>query len=348
VAQAGLTAQAVADLVGGRLLGDGTVVVRAVRALASAGPEAVSLAVSPRYKEELRASRAGLVLVPEALAEPPEGRRVRVVVRDPYAALVRVIGELFPPEAPAPGVDPTARLGPGCVLGEGVSVGAFVVLGRNVHLGDRCRLAEGVSLGDGVTVGADTVIGPRAVCYADTSVGSRVVIKAGAVLGGPGFGYLSGAGGHSRIPHVGGCILEDEVEIGSNSCVDRGSVDDTVIGRGSKLDNLVHVGHNVHIGQRCLLMAGVGIAGSTRIGDDVILAGHVGVTDHLVIGNGARIAAKSAVFGDIPAGASFSGHPARPHRQFLRAQAALYRVAPIISDLERLLQDDRPGRRADG
>jgi UDP-3-O-[3-hydroxymyristoyl] glucosamine N-acyltransferase len=348
VLQAGLTAQAVADLVGGRLLGDGTVVVRAVRALASAGPEAVSLAVSPRYADELRASRAGLVLVPEALAERPEGRRARVVVPDPYAALVRVIGELFPPVTPAPGVDPTAQLGQGCVLGEDVSVGPYVVLGRGVHLGDRCQIAEGVSLGDAVTVGADSVIGPRAVCYADTTVGSRVVIKAGAVLGGPGFGYLAGPAGHSRIPHVGGCILEDEVEIGSNSCVDRGSVDDTVIGRGSKLDNLVHVGHNVRIGQRCLLMAGVGIAGSTRIGDDVILAGHVGVTDHLMIGDGARIAAKSAVFGDIPAGASFSGHPARPHRQFLRAQAALYRVAPIISELERLLPDDRPGKRHDG
>ena len=114
---------------------------------------------------------------------------------------------------------------------------------------------------------------------------------------------------------------------------------DTVIGRGAKLDNLVHVGHNVRIGRRCLLMAGVGIAGSTRIGDDVILAGHVGVTDHLVIGDGARIAAKSAVFGDVPPGASFSGHPARPHRQFLRAQAALYRVMPIITELERLASE---------
>ncbi len=346
--QAGLTAQAVADLVGGRLLGDGTVVVRAVRALASAGPEAVSLAVSPRYAEDLRASRAGVVLVPEALAQPPGTGQARVVVHDPYVALVRVIGELFPPESAPPGIDPTARLGAGCELGRDVSVGPFVVLGRNVRLGDRCRLAEGVSLGDRVTVGEDTVIGPRAVCYADATIGARVVIKGGAVLAGPGFGYLSGPAGHSRIPHVGGCILEDDVEIGSNSCVDRGSVDDTVIGQGSKLDNLVHVGHNVRIGRRCLLMAGVGIAGSTRIGDDVILAGHVGVTDHLVIGNGARIAAKSAVFGDIPAGASFSGHPARPHRQFLRAQAALYRVAPIISELERLLPDGEAARRRDG
>lgn len=339
---AGLTAQAVADLVGGRLLGDGTVVVRAVRALDSAGPDALSLAVSARYADQLRASRAGAVLVPDALAEAPEGSRARIVVRDPYAALVRVIGALYPAASAPPGVDPTARLGAGCVLGQAVSVGPFVVLGRGVRLGDRCQVAEAVSLGDGVTVGEDTVIGPRAVCYADVRVGSRVVIKAGAVIGGPGFGYLPGPAGHSRIPHVGGCILEDEVEIGSNSCVDRGSVDDTIVGRGTKLDNLVHVGHNVRIGRRCLLMAGVGVAGSTRIGDDVILAGHVGVTDHLAIGDRARIAAKSAVFGDIPAGASFSGHPARPHRRFLRAQAALYRLAPIIADLERLVRAEGP------
>ena len=163
------------------------------------------------------------------------------------------------------------------------------------------------------------------------------MLKAGAVIGGDGFGYLSDASGHHRIPHAGICVIEDDVEIGSNSTVDRGSVDDTVIGRGTKLDNLVHVGHNVRIGERCLLMAGVGVAGSTRLGNDVILAGHVGVTDHLTIADGARIAAKSAVFGDIPAGASFSGHPARPHRQFLRAQAALYRLAPLIADLEKLV-----------
>jgi UDP-3-O-[3-hydroxymyristoyl] glucosamine N-acyltransferase len=335
VTPVGLTAQAVADLVGGRLLGDGTVVVRAVRALDRAGPDAISLAISGRYAEQLRASRAGAVIVPDALAEA-EGPGARIVVSDPYAALVRVMGVLFPPESPVPGVDPTARLGAGSVLGEDASIGPFVVLGRGVRIGARSRLADGVSLGDGVTLGEDTIIGPRAVCYPDVRIGSRVVIKAGAVIGGQGFGYRSGASGHERIPHVGGCILEDDVEIGSNSCVDRGSVDDTVIGAGTKLDNLVHVGHNVRIGRRCLLMAGVGIAGSTHIGDDVILAGHVGVTDHLVIGDRARIAAKSAVFGDIPAAASFSGHPARPHRQFLRAQAALYRVAPIISDLERL------------
>jgi len=307
------------------------------------GPDAISFAVSDRYAGELRDTAAGVVLVPEPLAGAPSRTAARIVVGDPYRALVRVIGTLFPPAEIPPGVDLTARLGTGCLLGPDVSIGPFTVLGRGVRLGARCRLAEGVSLGDGVVVGDDTVIGPRVVCYSGSRIGSRVVLKAGAVIGGDGFGYLPGPQGHCRIPHVGGCILGDEVEIGSNCCVDRGSVDDTVIGRGTKLDNLVQVGHNVRIGERCLLMAGVGVAGSTRVGDGAILAGHVGVTDHLMIGAGARIAAKSAVFGDVPAGSSISGHPARPHRQFLRAQAALYRLAPIISDVERLVAERAGG-----
>jgi UDP-3-O-[3-hydroxymyristoyl] glucosamine N-acyltransferase len=249
-----------------------------------------------------------------------------------------VLERLYPrPEAGA-GVDPTARIGPGCILGPGVSLGPFVVLGRDVRLGDRVQVAEGVSLGDGVSIGEDSVLGPRVVCYPGARIGRRAVLKAGAVIGGDGFGYLSGASGHARIPHIGACVLGDDVEVGSNSCVDRGSLDDTVIGRGTKLDNLVHVGHNVRIGERCLLMAGVGVAGSTRVGNDVILAGHVGVTDHLNIGDGARIAAKSAIFGDVPAGAVMSGHPARSNRQFLRAQAALYRLTPLLGRLERLAQ----------
>jgi UDP-3-O-[3-hydroxymyristoyl] glucosamine N-acyltransferase len=333
-----LTARAVADLVGGRLLGDGAVRITRVAPLDRAGPDAVSFAVSGRYAAELDSSRAGAVLVPEALASG-SGSATRIIVSDPYGALVRVLRALYPDVAPEAGIDPSARIGAGVVLGPEVFIGPFVVLGRNVRLGARCRLAQGVSLGDGVVVGDDTIIGPGVVCHAGSTLGSRVVLKAGAVIGGDGFGYLSDGKQHTRIPHVGGCILEDEVEVGSNTCIDRGSIDDTVIGRGTKLDNLVQVGHNVRIGERCLIMAGVGIAGSTRVGNDVILAGHVGVTDHLVIGDRARIAAKSAIFGDVPAGTSFSGHPARPHRQFLRAQAAMYRLAPIVDELERLVPD---------
>ena len=334
-----LTAQAVADLVGGRLLGDGAVRISTVGPLDKAGPDAISFAVSGRYASGLSTSRAGAVLVPEELSTGASGARARIVVADPYGALVRVVRALFPDEPPVAGIDPTARIGAGAELGADVSIGPFVVLGRNVRVGARSRLAQHVTLDDGVTVGEDTIIGPGAVCYRGSRVGSRVVLKAGAIIGGEGFGYLSDRTGHHRIPHVGGCLLDDEVEVGSHSCIDRGSIDDTVVGRGTKIDNLVQVGHNVHIGERCLIMAGVGIAGSTRIGNDVILAGHVGVTDHLVIGDRARIAAKSAIFGDVPSGASFSGHPARPHRQFLRAQAAMYRLAPIVDELERLVPE---------
>ena len=333
-----LTARAVADLVGGRLLGDGGLRIHWVRSLDQAGPDALSFAVSARYAADLDSSKAGAVLVPEALASGA-GPGTRIVVPDPYGALVRVLYALYPRESPEAGIDPTARIGAGAAIGPDVSIGPFVVLGRNVRLGARCRLAQGVSVGDGVIVGDDTTLGPGVVCYSGTRIGSRVVLKAGAVLGGDGFGYLSDGKGHTRIPHVGGCILEDEVEVGSNTCIDRGSIDDTVVGRGTKLDNLVQVGHNVRIGERCLIMAGVGIAGSTRVGNDVILAGHVGVTDHLAIGDRARIAAKSAIFGDVPAGASFSGHPARPHRQFLRAQATMYRLAAIVDELERLVPE---------
>ena len=340
----GLTAQAVADLVGGRLLGDGDVRVDSIRPLSRAGPAALSFAVSARYATDLSTSRAGAVLIPEELAEGPGGPPARIVVRDPYQALVRVIRTMFPADALDSGVDPTARVGAGARLGPGVFIGAHAVLGRDVQLGARTRVAEHVSLGDGVVVGDDAVLGPGVVCYAGSRLGDRVVLKAGAVIGGDGFGYLSDGTGHIRIPHVGGCVIEDDVEVGSNTCIDRGSIDDTVIGRGTKLDNLVQVGHNVRIGERCLVMAGVGIAGSTRVGNDAILAGHVGVTDHLVIGDRARIAAKSAIFGDVPAGASFSGHPARPHRQFLRAQAAMYRLAPIVDELEALVPTR--GRRA--
>jgi UDP-3-O-[3-hydroxymyristoyl] glucosamine N-acyltransferase len=338
VTSGSLTARAVADLVGGRLLGDGGIRIHRVRSLDRAGPDALSFAVSVRYAADLDSSKAGAVLVPEALASGG-GPGTRIVVADPYGALVRVLHALYPNEPPEAGVDPTARIGTGAVIGADVSIGPYAVLGRNVHIGARCRLGQGVSVGDGVVIGDDTTLGPGVVCCPGTRIGSRVVVKAGAVLGGDGFGYLSDGKGHTRIPHVGGCILEDEVEVGSNTCIDRGSIDDTVVGRGTKVDNLVQVGHNVRIGERCLIMAGVGIAGSTRVGNDVILAGHVGVTDHLAIGDRARIAAKSAIFGDVPAGASFSGHPARPHRQFLRAQAAMYRLAAIVDELERLVPE---------
>jgi len=160
------------------------------------------------------------------------------------------------------------------------------------------------------------------------------------VLGSDGFGYVPGKGGeaHRKIPHVGRCLIGDDVEIGANTCVDRGSVDDTVIGSGTKIDNLVHIAHNVRIGARCLIMALAGIAGSVQVEDDVIIAGQVGIADHLTIGRGARLLVQSGYIGNVPAGVTMFGYPARPHREFLRAQAAMYRLSKIVDELEALVK----------
>jgi UDP-3-O-[3-hydroxymyristoyl] glucosamine N-acyltransferase len=339
-----LTAQAVADLVGGRLLGEGTVVIRRAAALDRAGADAVSLVVSSRYLPLLRESGAGAVLLPEALVNEAGGPATRIVVAEPYRALVQVLAVLHPALRPSQGVADSAVVGEGAVMGEGVSIGPRAVIGAGSRLGRGVCIGAGAVIGAGVEVGDETVIDPNVVCYAGTRLGSRVVVKAGAVIGGDGFGFVSGPHGHTRIPHIGGCVLEDDVEIGANCTIDRGSLDDTVIGQGTKLDNQVHVGHNVRIGRRCLVMGKVGIGGSTRIGDGVVVAGHSTLVDHVTVGDRARIGARSFVIGDVPAGSDVSGQPARPHRETLRAQAALRRLEPLVRDLERIVNEGGDGR----
>ena len=333
-----LTSQAVAELVSGRLLGDGTRLLTAVGPPAGADGGTLSFLTAARYLPEFRDSAAGAVLVrPEHEAEA-RGPVVRIVVPDPYVALTCVLVAMFPATGADPGVDPTAHIGAGTILGIDVSIGPHSVIGRDVVLGDRVRLGAGVVLEDRVIVGSGTAMDHHVVCYAGTVVGSHCVVKAGAVLGGAGFGYISSREGHARIPHVGGCVLGDEVEIGANSCVDRGSVDDTVIGSGTKLDNHVHVGHNARLGTRCLVMGGSVIAGSADIGDGVIMAGHAAVAGHLRIGHGVRVGAKAGVTTSVPDGTDVSGFPARPHRQWLRTQAALNRLANIADQIEDLVK----------
>jgi len=331
-----LTAQAVADLVGGRLLGNGGLSLTTVGPLDRADGATLSLLSGPRYLEMFRASSAGAVLLRAEHAGEP-GPATRIIVTDPAEALLRVVPVLLPEEPVAWGVAPTAVIGTGAHWEGEVSIGAHAVLGRGVRLGADCRIGPGAVLEAGVVVGDHCDIGPNAVCHRGTRLGNRVRLKAAAVIGGDGFGFASGPGGHRPIRHLGGCILEDDVQVGSHSAIDRGSLDDTVIGAGTKIDNQVHIAHNVRTGRNCLIMAGVGVAGSVRMGDGVILAGQVGVVGHITLGDGVRVSAQSGLGQDVPARTDMGGTPARRQREYLRAQSALYRVAKIINQLEELV-----------
>jgi len=338
-----LTAGEIAEAVGGRVLGDAAAVVHAVAPLDRAGPEHVSFLAAPRYQPLFEASRAGVVLVAPELADSPGSVAARVVVAKPHEALLTLLPRLYAAPPREPGVHPSAVIGRGVVLGEDVTVGPFAVIGDGASLGARAWIDAHAVVGAGAHVGEDSHLFPHATLYPNARLGRRVAIHSGVRIGSDGFGYVFQGGAHQKLPHVGGCIIEDDVEIGANTTIDRGSIDDTVVGAGTKIDNLVHVGHNVRIGRLCLVMAQVGVAGSARIEDGCIIAGQAGIAGHNTIGKGARLAAQGAAFGDIPPGETWSGYPARPHKEALRAQAALFRLPALIRALERLVARDAAG-----
>lgn len=316
----------VAASTGGRVVGDPEVRVRDLLPLEQAAGGELGFLADRRYLRFLPDSRAEALLVAESLAEEvPEGRSA-VVVRDPHRALALLV-ERFHPAAPAaPGIHPTAVFGTGVRLGADVTVGPYAVVGDGAEVGDRVVLFPHVVVGAGATIGADSVLHPHVVLYPGVRVGREVILHAGVKVGVDGFGYVFHEGEHRKVPQVGGCEVGDRVEIGANSCLDRGSIGRTVVGEGAKIDNLVHLGHNVSVGPLALLVAQVGIAGSSRVGKGAVLGGQVGVSGHLEIGEGARLGAQAGVIGDVPAGETVSGYPARPHRSYLQAMAALFRL----------------------
>lgn len=338
-----LTAEAIARMVGGSVVGDGSVTLTGVGPLDRAGEHDLTFLAHERYASLLASSGAGAVLVSPELAnaasEAGEGKYggCRIVVAQPYEAMLRAIPALYPPAPRRTGIHPTAIIGRGATLGNGVSIGPYSVVEEGAILEDGVWVGPHCSVGRGVRVGAESWLAGSVTLYPGAELGRRVRLHAGVRVASDGFGYVQAGGRHEKIPHVGRCVIEDDVEIGANSTLDRGSVDDTVVGAGTKIDNLVHIAHNVRIGRLCLIMAQVGIAGSVHIGDGCILAGQVGVSGHHNIGAGARLAAQAGVFGDIPAGETWSGYPARPHREALRAHAAFFKLAGLMRRMERLL-----------
>ena len=336
-----LTLGEIGALVGGQLSGDPALTIRGVSALTDASPDQIALLAAPRYRAQVTASRAGALLVTAGLENGLDDPRPRVIVTDAHAALIVLLARFEPPSPARPGIHPTAVLAKGATLGADVALGPYAVVGEGSALGDRVRIGAHTVVGAGCRVGSDSVLHPHVTLYDGVSVGARVILHAGARIGSDGFGYAFTATGHTKVPQVGGCVIEDDVEIGANSCVDRGSIGDTVVGRGSKLDNQVHVAHNVRLGPHCILTAQVGIAGSTTVGAGVVIGGQGGVSGHLVIGDGARIGGGSAVLQDVPAGSTVLGYPASDHGPMRRAWALIPRLPELFRRL-RVLEGKAP------
>lgn len=327
------TAAALADACGGRLVGDGAVVVEGVRSLESAGPSDLSFVADGKAEGSAAASAAGVLLVKSAAAFP--GRTV-IEVPSPPAALAALLARAFPRRSPQPGVHPSAVVDPGAQVAPGAEVGPYAVIGDGSVVEDGAILDAHVVVGRRCRIGGGAWLHPHVVLYDDVTVGPRAEIHSGAVLGADGFGYAPGPAGLAKIPQVGGVEIGADAEIGANTCVDRATLETTRVGAGTKVDDLVMIGHNCDVGRHVVLCGQVGLAGSTTVGDQSVLGGQAGTGGHLKIGKGVRVGGQTGVSADVPDGASIFGTPYMPYRQTLRVNAELKRLpetARLVRDL---------------
>ncbi len=294
-----------------------------VAPLDRAGPTDVSFFDNSKYVEQFLRSSAGACFIRPKFVEQAPASMVVLVTEDPYRCYALTAQRFYPAARQTPGIAATAIIDPTAIIGVDVCIGAGAVIGANVVIGARTAIGPNAVIHPGVSVGEDSAIGSNST-VSHAIIGNRVLIHRGVHIGQDGFGFALGREGHVKVPQLGRVMIEDDVEIGSGTTIDRGTGPDTVIGEGSKLDNLVMIGHNVQIGKRAVIIGQCGISGSTRIGDGAVLAGQVGIAGHLKIGAGAKIAAKSGVMNDIPPGAAFGGIPAVPvvdwHRQTIAIQ----------------------------
>lgn len=317
----------IAELTGGKPAREGNLSIADVGALDSAGPEHLTYCEGAKFRTALERTKAGVVLVAEAFAASVPKTAVAIVCPQPTLAFAKVANALYPdagliwPKAKPPvhKIAPTAR------VGEGTVIAPDVFLGEGVEIGNDCVIGPGSVIGRGVQIGRNTLIGPH-VSISHALLGDRCIVHAGTRIGQDGFSYVSGAAGHFKIPQLGRVIVQDDVEAGANVTIDRGALADTVIGEGSKIDNMVHIGHNNRIGRRCIVIAQTGIAGSCEVGDFAVLGGQVGVGDHLKIGAGAFVASKSGVTRNLEAGKVYAGYPAHPIEQWRREVGTLARL----------------------
>ncbi|HTV92549.1 MAG TPA: UDP-3-O-(3-hydroxymyristoyl)glucosamine N-acyltransferase [Verrucomicrobiae bacterium] len=323
--------------VGGRLIGDGSVTIARVSAVGEAGADALTFATDEKYYAAALASAAAAVLVDASVPlDAKSASKPLLIVENARAALATFLAALKPPRPRGPYRHPSATIEEGATIGDDVYLGAHCYVGARAKIGRGSTIAPGAFVGDDVVIGEDTWLHPRAVVHERCVIGSRVVLHSGSVIGSEGFGWAFIEGRLERIPQVGNVVLDDEVEIGANSCVDRAQTGSTQIGYGTKIDNLVQIGHNCRIGKHCAIAAQTGFAGSTSVGDFVKIAGQVGTRGHMHIGSHSTVAGQSGVWGDVAEGAMVSGNPARDHRETLRNEVMLRKLPQLLKRVDAL------------
>lgn len=333
-AQAACTLGELATLVGGRVRGDAGRKITGVAPMHSAGPGDVTWIAEPRYAPRLAQSRAGAVLAPADIGETPMSA---VLCRQVDHALALVMTRFAPPlPAPPVGVDPAARIAADAELAADVAIGPYAVVEAGARIGAGTVIDAGVYVGAQTQIGAHCRLWPHVVVRERCRIGDRVIIHPHAVIGADGFGYYLHEGRHTKVPHIGGVIIGDDVEIGACACIDRSKTGNTVIEQGVKIDNLVQVAHNVVVGAHSVLCAQVGIAGSARLGQYVLLGGHVGIRDNITLKDRVQVAACSCVPQDVEADTKVAGLPASEFRQYLREHASLRKLPELVSQLREL------------
>ena len=323
-----------AEAVDGTVRGDATRVLSGVASVDQAGPDEITWVGDARYADKLSTSRAGAVIVPADFGETP---MPALLVADPNVTVIGILTLFAPlPDHPPPGVHPTAVVAPSAKLGDSAAVGPHVVVGEGAVIGDRTVCCPNVVIGAETTIGRDCVLWPGVVVRERCQVGNEVVLHPNVTIGADGFGYHFTEGRHVKIPQIGTVVIEDRVEIGAGSCVDRAKYGQTRIGEGSKIDNQVQIAHNVEVGPHCVIVAQTGIAGSATVGAFGVLGGGVGVRDHVHIGERVRAAAFTGITKDVPAGKILNGNPAVDSVQHFREKALIHRLPDYVRLIKEL------------
>jgi len=326
----------------GAVLSGPDAAVTGIAPLEEAGPGQVTFLSNPKYAQRARGTKASAVIAREPIPGVPCSF---LLAPNPYFAFACAVEQFHPPVRPAPGISPQSVVHPGASLGKDVSVGPFAVVEEGAVLGDRVALFAGAYVGKGASIGEDSLLYPRVTLYDGVQVGKRVILHAGCVVGSDGFGFAPSPQGFRKIPQVGIVVIEDDVEIGANTTIDRAALGVTRIGRGTKLDNLIQVGHNVVIGRDTVIAAQAGISGSSRIGSRVMIGGQAGFAGHLEVGDGVMIGAQAGVAGSLSAADSpgWSGTPAMPHKTWLRMVTLLPKLPELFRRVKRLEEGKRAG-----